>query len=199
MGNDGSLNAWAYPLEPLIPIATSSKRERDADDAGPSRVPSPKRRNGASSPAPNGETAEETQEEDVEMGDDSQQAGDSEKDKAGGLGLTIDNSTSTTSTAVSRSAATVPPPISSQPSSPSSNRSTQVEKSHTDPQQLKRIKHSVVHSAALLALGLDPTGRYIAIGGQDALLSLFSTKDWICAKTNDTSTYVLSFTFLSGC
>jgi THO complex subunit 3 len=55
----------------------------------------------------------------------------------------------------------------------------------TRARQLRRIKHSVVYSAHLLAMGLDPTGRYLAVGGQDALLSLYTSRDWVCVRTFD--------------
>jgi THO complex subunit 3 len=164
---------------------SSSKRERDPADAGPSRVPSPKRRNVASSPMP------VAADDDVDMEGEGDTTG-VEVEPAEDLG-------SAGETVVSRSdaaaTASIPPPAASQISSPSS-RSLRSLPSLTNilapttsgPQQLRRIKHSIVHSAALLALGLDPTGKFMAVGGQDALLSVFSTKDWTCTRTYDMST-----------
>lgn len=34
-----------------------------------------------------------------------------------------------------------------------------------------------------MAIALAPTGRYLAIGGSDALISLWDTTDWICRRT----------------
>ncbi|OJJ49375.1 hypothetical protein ASPZODRAFT_140279 [Penicilliopsis zonata CBS 506.65] len=39
------------------------------------------------------------------------------------------------------------------------------------------------HTSACLSLALAPTGRYLAIGGSDALISLWDTTDWICKRT----------------
>ena len=103
-------------------------------------------------------------------------------------GTSTSNGTDTNGTAPST--ATLPAPS-------TSSRSTQAVTavtSNTEPlkgaaltkaRQLTRIKHAIVYSASLLAMGLDPTGRYLAVGGQDALLSLFTTRDWICVRTCD--------------
>ncbi|KAJ9294100.1 hypothetical protein DTO271G3_7228 [Paecilomyces variotii] len=39
------------------------------------------------------------------------------------------------------------------------------------------------HTSACLSLALSPTSRYLAIGGSDALISLWDTTDWICRRT----------------
>ncbi|KAL2828908.1 WD40-repeat-containing domain protein [Aspergillus cavernicola] len=39
------------------------------------------------------------------------------------------------------------------------------------------------HTSACLSINLAPTGRYLAIGGSDALISLWDTTDWICRRT----------------
>ncbi|KAI5303440.1 hypothetical protein KEM56_007538 [Ascosphaera pollenicola] len=39
------------------------------------------------------------------------------------------------------------------------------------------------HTAACLSVNLSPTGRYLAVGGRDALISLWDTTDWICKRT----------------
>lgn len=39
------------------------------------------------------------------------------------------------------------------------------------------------HTAACNAIALAPTGRYLAIGASDALISLWDTTDWICRRT----------------
>ena len=54
--------------------------------------------------------------------------------------------------------------------------------------QLHRLRHAICHSASLLALAFDPLGRFLAVGGQDALLSLFDTREWICQRTFDACT-----------
>ncbi|KAL9604490.1 MAG: hypothetical protein Q9219_000455 [cf. Caloplaca sp. 3 TL-2023] len=39
------------------------------------------------------------------------------------------------------------------------------------------------HTSACVSLALSPTSRYLAIGGSDALISLYDTHDWICRRT----------------
>ncbi|KAM7223511.1 THO complex subunit 3 [Rhypophila decipiens] len=39
------------------------------------------------------------------------------------------------------------------------------------------------HTAPCLTVELSPTGRYLATGGADSIISLFDTKDWICQRT----------------
>jgi len=39
------------------------------------------------------------------------------------------------------------------------------------------------HTASCLTTELSPTGRYLATGGADSIISLFDTKDWICQRT----------------
>ncbi|KAI5291223.1 hypothetical protein KEM54_005818 [Ascosphaera aggregata] len=39
------------------------------------------------------------------------------------------------------------------------------------------------HTSACLSVSLSPTGRYLAVGGGDALISLWDTTDWICRRT----------------
>ncbi len=39
------------------------------------------------------------------------------------------------------------------------------------------------HTASCLTAELSPTGRYLATGGADSIISLFDTKDWICQRT----------------
>ncbi|KAM0803936.1 WD40-repeat-containing domain protein [Usnea florida] len=39
------------------------------------------------------------------------------------------------------------------------------------------------HTSSCLSLALSPTARYLAIGGSDALISLYDTTDWVCKRT----------------
>lgn len=39
------------------------------------------------------------------------------------------------------------------------------------------------HTSACNAVAIAPTGRYLAIGASDALISLWDTTDWICQRT----------------
>lgn len=46
------------------------------------------------------------------------------------------------------------------------------------------ILHTLhAHTSACLSIALAPTGRYLAVGGSDALISLWDTTDWICRRT----------------
>ncbi|ODH47953.1 hypothetical protein GX48_05975 [Paracoccidioides brasiliensis] len=39
------------------------------------------------------------------------------------------------------------------------------------------------HTSACLSIALSPTSRYLAVGGSDALISLWDTTDWFCKRT----------------
>ncbi|KAI4211157.1 MAG: hypothetical protein LQ351_006057 [Letrouitia transgressa] len=39
------------------------------------------------------------------------------------------------------------------------------------------------HTSACISIALSPTGRYVAIGGSDALISLWDTTEWMCRRT----------------
>lgn len=39
------------------------------------------------------------------------------------------------------------------------------------------------HTSSCLSLALSPTSRYLAVGGSDALISLYDTTDWVCRRT----------------
>ncbi|KAL1958607.1 hypothetical protein VTO42DRAFT_4204 [Malbranchea cinnamomea] len=43
------------------------------------------------------------------------------------------------------------------------------------------------HTAACLSVALSPTARYLAVGGGDALISLWDTNDWVCRRTVSSS------------
>ena len=43
------------------------------------------------------------------------------------------------------------------------------------------------HTSACASVAFSPTGRYLAIGGHDALISLWDTTDWICQRTIPTT------------
>ncbi|WWC59392.1 uncharacterized protein I303_101947 [Kwoniella dejecticola CBS 10117] len=83
----------------------------------------------------------------------------------------------TRSTAPSRQP--TPPVPSSEPAKPAEKKKAR---------QLQRFRHAVCHSASLLSLAFDPQGKYLAVGGQDALLSMFDSRDWICERTFDICT-----------
>lgn len=39
------------------------------------------------------------------------------------------------------------------------------------------------HTSSCLTAELQPTGRYLATGGSDSMISLWDTADWICQRT----------------
>ncbi|MCJ1461698.1 hypothetical protein MMC07_000296 [Pseudocyphellaria aurata] len=44
--------------------------------------------------------------------------------------------------------------------------------------------HSLhAHTSACFCLELSPTGRHLAVGGSDALISLWETTEWVCKRT----------------
>lgn len=47
--------------------------------------------------------------------------------------------------------------------------------------ELKHVLHA--HTSSCLSISLSPTSRYLAVGGSDALISLWDTTDWICKRT----------------
>ena len=49
--------------------------------------------------------------------------------------------------------------------------------------ELRTLHTLHAHTSSCLALQLSPSGRFLAIGGSDALLSLYDTTDWVCRRT----------------
>ncbi|RMZ84284.1 hypothetical protein DV738_g733, partial [Chaetothyriales sp. CBS 135597] len=39
------------------------------------------------------------------------------------------------------------------------------------------------HTSSCTAIAYSPTGKYVAVGGSDALISLWDTSDWVCRRT----------------
>ncbi|KAL8755645.1 MAG: hypothetical protein Q9184_004738 [Pyrenodesmia sp. 2 TL-2023] len=62
-----------------------------------------------------------------------------------------------------------------------SRSSTPVPPSSSSSLQALHTLHA--HTSACVSLALSPTARYLAIGGSDALISLYDTHDWICRRT----------------
>ncbi|KAL8688220.1 MAG: hypothetical protein Q9224_004939 [Gallowayella concinna] len=62
-----------------------------------------------------------------------------------------------------------------------SRSSTPAPQSISPSLQLLHTLHA--HTSACVSLALSPTSRYLAIGGSDALISLYDTYDWICRRT----------------
>ncbi|KAF5346037.1 hypothetical protein D9757_014279 [Collybiopsis confluens] len=58
--------------------------------------------------------------------------------------------------------------------------------------------HPAAHVGGCSAVALDPRGRYLATGGNDSIVNLFDTQDWICERTItscDHAINALSFSF----
>ena len=44
--------------------------------------------------------------------------------------------------------------------------------------------HSLsAHTSACTSIAYSPSGRYVAVGGSDAIISLWDTSDWVCRRT----------------
>ncbi|KAL1409784.1 hypothetical protein Q8F55_003781 [Vanrija albida] len=54
--------------------------------------------------------------------------------------------------------------------------------------QLEKGFRQVIHVASLLALAVDPLGRFFALGGNDARVTLIDTADWIVQRNFDQPT-----------
>ncbi len=48
---------------------------------------------------------------------------------------------------------------------------------------LQTIHTLHAHTSSCLSIALSPSARYVAIGGSDALISLYDTTDWVCKRT----------------
>ena len=70
------------------------------------------------------------------------------------------------------------PPSAAADSSSSSSSSTA-----SPPLALQTLHSLHAHTSACLSLALSPTGRYLAVGGSDALVSLWDTQEWVCRRT----------------
>jgi THO complex subunit 3 len=46
------------------------------------------------------------------------------------------------------------------------------------------------HVRACTSLDFDPRGRYLATGGEDALVNLYDTSEWMCIRTISSAEYV---------
>jgi THO complex subunit 3 len=53
---------------------------------------------------------------------------------------------------------------------------------------LQTIHTLHAHTSSCFSLALSPTARYLAIGGSDALISLYDTTDWVCKRSLTSAT-----------
>nr|XP_019008628.1 uncharacterized protein I206_06308 [Kwoniella pini CBS 10737]OCF47409.1 hypothetical protein I206_06308 [Kwoniella pini CBS 10737] len=216
VSNDGSINAWIYPTQlQAQQEQMDDTLEPRVIKSGPSTTPSTpklpvevenaeilKSREGSREGSPeNTREGKETAEEDTEINEEEQgkvnQEGEEVKQTIVAEGdeykqTEIEGSEDvemkepaqemealpTTSAAPSRQ----PTP----PLPPNQTLIKPAEKKKAG--QLQRFRHAVCHSASLLSLAFDPQGKYLAVGGQDALLSMFDTRNWICERTFDVCT-----------
>ena len=47
----------------------------------------------------------------------------------------------------------------------------------------------MAHTSACTSLSYSPNGKYLAIGGSDATISLWDTTDWVCRRTLSNPTF----------
>lgn len=53
-----------------------------------------------------------------------------------------------------------------------------------------KVAHTLVaHTSACSSVSYAPNGKYIAIGGSDAMISLWDTTDWVCRRTLSNPAY----------
>lgn len=96
---------------------------------------------------------------------------------------------------------TIDPTPTAQPSHPPALQTNQCTFTHTSPPthllltrgdgsvtiasypSLQTLHTLHAHTSSCLSLALSPTSRYLAIGGSDALISLYDTTDWVCKRT----------------
>ena len=220
VSNDGSTNAWIYPVEPQvdepeIPSMIAPPSAPETAPTSPKEVEESKSRAStprAETPEPENEPKEEAGEKesegDVEMANGEVGGGDG----AEGIEIAVNGETQETHGDVEMSTTADPVPAEpSETSDPSTTQPTNDPGPEPEPdgssapsrrpsppppsstvdtpkaaaKQLKRLRHAICHSASLLALSFCPSGRWLAVGGQDALLSLMDTRDWICVRTFD--------------
>ena len=48
---------------------------------------------------------------------------------------------------------------------------------------MKTVHTLHAHTSSCISIAFSPNGRYIAIGGSDALISLYDTYNWVCKRT----------------
>ncbi|WVQ84167.1 hypothetical protein IAT38_006314 [Cryptococcus sp. DSM 104549] len=222
VSNDGSLNAWVYPVDVEVPaaaaVAAVVNGTANGNGASGSSTPKMTQEDATREGTPevgaatrDGEAAEQTG--DVEMADGEAEAvaagtTDAEGETATGeqaetkaeaetetpTPAVIDGDVEMASTHPSSVPGTsapsrqpTPPPCSTAPAPVSTVPAPTPASASAKPRakQLTRYRHSVCHSASLLSLAFDPRGQFLVVGGQDALLSLFDTRDWICERNFD--------------
>jgi WD40 repeat protein len=240
VSNDGSANAWAYPLAEVsrapspsegVQVVDAAKMDEAAEGEGRDED---ERKSRASTPregtpveeegkATNDENAGEASTIEPAAGDEPSQVTETSTAQAdttdvemtdvsntvGGIPAEEETETDIEMPVASSSQAVKSVTIASPPSGlsapsrvptpPPATASTTIQAKVTP---LKCLRHTICHSASLLSLSFDPSGkcvsvskygrlliiRFMAIGGQDAMLSLFDTQDWICQRTFDMCT-----------
>ena len=173
VSNDGSINAWLYPVQERVispePRPLPGATEDAVEETVGSRASTP--REGT----PEGENKEDVVEpanEDVEMGDGEGIASQYNGDEAvplapneGGKDMEMtkvdDEKAPTTANSVAPSRQPTPPPAPSQTAEQARQKATvaEAEAERRRSMQLVRLRHAVFHSASLLSLAFDPSGR----------------------------------------
>ena len=47
----------------------------------------------------------------------------------------------------------------------------------------------MAHTSSCTSIAYSPNGKYLAVGGSDALISLWDTTDWVCRRTLSNPTF----------
>ncbi|KJE00638.1 hypothetical protein I311_05765 [Cryptococcus gattii NT-10] len=217
VSNDGSISAWVYPLESvrldvieqMEPEQEQGQEQEDADavtggkededdkydlEDGPVTPDLPAVEPTAEEPVEDVKPAESNG--DVEMTEtentDAKQNEESKEEEAPETNKPESQDVEMADVAQSNTQPSSAQP-SRQPTPPPPPKTTP--KPHAEP--LRRYRHNVCYAASLLSLAYDPKGRYFVVGGQDALLSLFDTKEWICERSFDVCSAAIRHTAFS--
>ncbi|TYJ51697.1 hypothetical protein B9479_007717 [Cryptococcus floricola] len=224
VSNDGSIGAWLYPLELLEgenmeapvelekveSIAVEDSIEDQAGTAGGAASEAVVEKetdvdmaNGEETgEAPSATIApEEIAKEGSKEAEGVAAEAESEERVAGDETASKDDVEMTESTPHSSKQ-----PTPSRPPSPALPPSADIPETATPPApipapkatHLTRVAHTTPYAASLLSLSFDPLGRWFAVGGQDALLSLIDARDWICEKNWDVCTSAIRHTAFSS-
>ncbi|WRT64915.1 uncharacterized protein IL334_001854 [Kwoniella shivajii] len=215
VSNDGSINAWVYPSRLQVPdggeleglsgpvivesgSSTTPSSPKPAAEEDNVEIAKSRAASREASPE-NTRDGKENEELDVEMNEEPKGVDDLNSDQKKEANEDVNNEdgkptegvdVEMTDSKLPLPADPIPLPLSSaapsrQPSPPLPPSKPSEKKKA---KQLHRFRHAVCHSASLLSLAFDPQGKFLAAGGQDALLSMFDTRDWICERTFDVCT-----------
>ncbi|WVQ74126.1 hypothetical protein IAR50_003717 [Cryptococcus sp. DSM 104548] len=224
VSNDGSIGAWSYPLEPLegepaeAPVEEAKMEETAVEEAiedqagvedGESKEAAVEKEsdvdmaNGEEKEQPpsTATLADETAEQEAKEVEGVVEGAEAAEQVAGDVVEKKEDVEMAENTSHSSKQ-----PTPSRPISPTIPNPADVPATATPPApipapkatHLARVAHTTPYAASLLSLSFDPLGRWFAVGGQDALLSLIDTRDWISEKNWDVCSSAIRHTAFSS-